>query len=206
MSTQVTEWPATLRACATQPVLDASERYAESVEKLRSGEVDLTKARQAVEQAIHNDDAATLRATEQGKPAPKATVPKAAEAVTGAERTVAALRQLHDIATAEYLAAVRDDHKELREKTAAALSAELAGINAAINHIAEQLVGVADLRVLAEQLGPDTSELQGRTIVFRPARTGRLLERDPLPFKLREMLIALQAEVREQSDYMTVSF
>ncbi len=206
MSLNLTAWPAGLERCATEQVLTASAAYTDAVAKLVAGEAELTDARQAVEAAIREDDVAALRAVEQGKLPPKPTTEKASQAVVAAERNAAALRRLLDKASSEYVAAVVAAHDELRAQTAEALDQELAGIADDIDRLADRLAGVADLRLLADQLGQDDHDLQGAYVSFRPARTGRMLDRDPLDPRLRQLLTTLQEQVCEQADYQTVTF
>lgn len=199
-------WPASHEDSATPRVLEASNAYVEATQRLAGADAEVAEARAAFERAVNADDASALQAAEAGRQPPKPTTDKAQAAVLAAERNATALRQLHAHAVNTYIAALIDDHGELRQRTEVKVAKETTEIGEAVETLAERLVGLSDLRLLRDALGPDADELRGHVVTFLPARTGRLLERDPLPVKVRELLLALQAEVGEQADYQTVTF
>jgi hypothetical protein len=194
-------WPPSLEHLAPPYVLEASNEATEVQERLVAAQAALAAATGAVDAAVSADRTAALQAAEAGKPAPKATAPKAREAVAVAERDVSALTTLASQKVDLYLKAVVANHSQLVE-AAQAEQVRVAGeLAAAIEAIAGRWTSIADLDLLLTELGDDPRWLQGRQVSFVPARAGKLLHRDPLTPAVRDLLIALREQLGEQQSF-----
>jgi hypothetical protein len=173
----------------------ASDALAEILDRREQAGEAVDAARDAVEAARREDSDAAILAADNGKPAPKPTLPKAEERLAAAQRDSEALKVLVGRRQDAFLAVVRDAHGPLRAALAAELGEVAEELSAALDRCQEDLLRAAKLKQARGQLGRTTEALEGRAVNFMPpvppGRRRREANRDPLPAELRSALAAL---------------
>jgi hypothetical protein len=175
-------------------VRQASEKFAQALQRRSEAESVSMAAKAAAKAAPRQDQRAAAAAEAEGNPPPKTTAPALAAKAEGAQRVTDAAKTVAHGLQNEYLVAVDAAREQILTNAAAEVDRVAGDAAHHLDAVEEALVHTAAVRRLQRELS-DPSALHGAAAMFNPSPHGKQVGRDPVSREVRERFEALRASL-----------
>jgi hypothetical protein len=170
-----------------EPIIEASDRLREAIERQRELEAEAQERREAVHAARRRDEQDADQAAREGKATPKPTSPKAHAEAEQAKRALDAGRRLTTEAREALADAIVANAEQWSELATAEVERRAADRQRALDEVAAAALAYSNARAVAQV---PTDVLEGRLIGGVPTIMPR--ERPRLSRKEAEAIVALR--------------